>query len=153
GWPFFDERHRVLADKIESWCASNLPCAHDDVGTTCRDLVRKFGRDGWLNHTAPDPGAAAAPLDVRALCLIREALARHDALADFAFAMQGLGAGPISLFGNADQRQWLKRTRAGEAIAAFALSEQKSGSDVASIATKAVRDGDSYVLDGEKTWI
>jgi acyl-CoA dehydrogenase len=153
GWPFFDGRHRALADKIESWCASNLPCAHDDVDTACRDLVRKFGRDGWLNHTAPDPGAAAAPLDVRALCLIRETLARHDALADFAFAMQGLGAGPISLFGNADQRQWLKRTRAGEAIAAFALSEQKSGSDVANIATKAMRDGDNYVLDGEKTWI
>ena len=112
GWPFFDERHRALAGKIESWCASNLPCAHDDVDATCRDLVRKFGRDGWLNHTAPDPKAAAAPLDVCALCLIRETLARHDALADFAFAMQGLGAGPISLFGNADQRQWLKRTRA-----------------------------------------
>jgi acyl-CoA dehydrogenase len=154
GWPFFDERHRALADKIEFWCASNLPCAHDDVDAACRDLVRKFGRDGWLNHTAPDPEAAASPpLDGRALCLIRETLARHDALADFAFAMQGLGAGPISLFGNADQRRWLKRTRAGEAIAAFALSEQKSGSDVASIVTKAVRDGDNYVLDGEKTWI
>ena len=153
GWPFLDERHRALAEKIESWCACNLPCAHDDVDATCRDLVRKFGRDGWLNHTAPDPNAAAAPLDVRALCLIRETLARHDALADFAFAMQGLGAGPISLFGNADQRQWLKRTRAGEAIAAFALSEHKSGSDVASIVTKAMRDGDNYVLDGEKTWI
>jgi len=153
GWPFFGERHRALAGKIESWCASNLPCAHDDVDATCRDLVRKFGRDGWLNHTAPDPKAAAAPLDVCALCLIRETLARHDALADFAFAMQGLGAGPISLFGNADQRQWLKRTRAGEAIAAFALSEHKSGSDVASIVTKAMRDGDNYVLDGEKTWI
>jgi acyl-CoA dehydrogenase len=153
GWPFFDERHRALAEKIECWCACNLPCAHGDVDATCRDLVRKFGRDGWLNHTAPDPNAAAAPLDVRALCLIRETLARHDALADFAFAMQGLGAGPISLFGNADQRQWLKRTRAGEAIAAFALSEHKSGSDVASIVTKAMRDGDNYVLDGEKTWI
>src|SRR6185312_3449592 len=87
------------------------------------------------------------------LCLIRETLARHDGLADFAFAMQGLGAGAISLFGNAQQRQWLTRTRTGEAIAAFALSEAKSGSDVANIAMTAVRDGDDYILDGEKTWI
>jgi acyl-CoA dehydrogenase len=151
-WPFFDERHRALAGKMESWCASNLPCAHDDLDAACRDLVRKFGRDGWLSHTAPDPDGST-PLDVRTLCLIREALARHDALADFAFAMQGLGAGPISLFGNTHQRQWLKRTRAGEAIAAFALTEQKSGSDVANIVTKATRTGENYVLDGEKTWI
>jgi acyl-CoA dehydrogenase len=151
-WPFFDERHRAVASKIESWCGSNLPCAHDDLDAACRDLVRKFGRDGWLNHTAPDPDGST-PLDVRTLCLIRETLARHDALADFAFAMQGLGAGPISLFGNADQRQRLKRTRAGEAIAAFALTEQKSGSDVANIVTKATRAGEIYVLDGEKTWI
>jgi acyl-CoA dehydrogenase len=151
-WPFFDERHRALAGKMESWCASNLPVAHDHLDAACRDLVRKFGRDGWLSHTAPDPGGSTS-LDVRTLCLIRETLARHDALADFAFAMQGLGAGPISLFGNADQRQWLKRTRAGEAIAAFALTEQKSGSDVANIVTKATRAGESYVVDGEKTWI
>lgn len=152
GWPFFEERHRALAAGIESWCASNLPSADADVEAACRDLVRRLGRDGWLKHTAPDP-ASAAPLDVRALCLIRETLARHDALADFAFAMQGLGAGPISLFGDADQRSWLARTRSGEAIAAFALTEQKSGSDVANIVTKASRDGNGYVLDGEKTWI
>jgi acyl-CoA dehydrogenase len=152
GWPFFEERHRVLAAGVESWCASNLLCADADVYAACRDLVRKLGRGGWLKHTAPDPDSAA-PLDVRALCLIRETLARHDALADFAFAMQGLGAGPISLFGNADQRPWLARTRSGEAIAAFALTEQKFGSDVANIVTKASRDGNGYVLDGEKTWI
>ena len=152
GWPFFEERHRALATGVESWCASNLPCADANVYTACRDLVRKLGRDGWLKHTAPDP-EFAAPLDVRALCLIRETLAGHDALADFAFAMQGLGAGPISLFGNAEQRRWLERTRSGEAIAAFALTEQKSGSDVANIVTKASRDGSGYVLDGEKTWI
>jgi acyl-CoA dehydrogenase len=152
GWPFFEQRHRALAAGIESWCASNLPCADADVYAACRDLVRKLGRDGWLKHTAPDPDSAAQ-LDVRALCLIRETLARHDGLADFAFAMQGLGAGPISLFGNADQRHWLARTRSGEAIAAFALTEQKSGSDVANIVTKASRDGNGYVLDGEKTWI
>jgi acyl-CoA dehydrogenase len=152
GWPFFEERHRALAAGIESWCASNLPYADANVEAACRDLVGKLGRDGWLKHTAPDPGAAA-PLDLRALCLIRETLARHDALADFAFAMQGLGAGPISLFGDADQRYWLARTRSGEAIAAFALTEHKSGSDVANIVTKASRDGNGYVLDGEKTWI
>jgi acyl-CoA dehydrogenase len=151
-WPFFEQRHRALAAGVESWCASNLPCADADVYAACRDLVRKLGRDGWLKHTAPDPDSAAL-LDVRALCLIRETLARHNALADFAFAMQGLGAGPISLFGNADQRRWLAHTRSGETIAAFALTEQKSGSDVANIVTKATRDDDGYVLNGEKTWI
>ena len=159
-WPFFDERHRALAAGIESWCATNLSSAHGggesgargELDAACRDLVRQLGSDGWLAHTAPDPGRTAT-LDVRTLCLIRETLARHDALADFAFAMQGLGAGPISLFGNAEQRHWLARTRKGEAIAAFALTEQQSGSDVGSIAMTARRDGNGYVLDGEKTWI
>jgi acyl-CoA dehydrogenase len=151
-WPFFDERHRALAAGIESWCAANLPVDQANLDAACRDLVRGLGRDGWLKHTAPDHDAAM-PLDVRTLCLVRETLARHDALADFAFAMQGLGAGPISLFGNADQRRWLARTRSGEAIAAFALTEQQSGSDVANIAMTARRDGNSYILDGEKTWI
>jgi acyl-CoA dehydrogenase len=152
GWPFFTDRHRTLAQAIERWSAANLPAAHGDVDATCRELVRKLGRDGFLAHTAPDPDAAA-PLDVRALCLIRETLARHDGLADFAFAMQGLGAGPVSLFGSTEQRHWLKRSRSGQAIAAFALTEEKSGSDVANIAMTARRDGDAYILDGEKTWI
>jgi len=151
-WPFFDERHSTIAAGIESWCAANLPADEADLDRACRDLVGRLGRDGWLKHTAPDH-EAAAPLDVRTLCLIRETLAWHDALADFAFAMQGLGAGPIGLFGNAEQRQWLARTRSGETIAAFALTEQQSGSDVANIATTARRDGNGYVLDGEKTWI
>jgi acyl-CoA dehydrogenase len=151
-WPFFSDRHRALADGIESWCATNLPVDHRDVAAACRELVQKLGAGGWLKHTAPDPDAPS-PLDVRSLCLVRETLARHDGLADFAFAMQGLGAGPISLFGNAAQRQWLERTRAGEAIAAFALTEQKSGSDVANIAMTAKRYGQGYILDGEKTWI
>ena len=151
-WPFFDERHRAIAKGIESWCAGNVPVDETDLDRACRELVQKLGRDGWLKHTAPDHDAAL-PLDVRTLCLIRETLARHDALADFAFAMQGLGAGPISLFGNAEQRQWLARTRGGAAIAAFALTERQSGSDVADIAMTARRDGNSYVLDGEKTWI
>jgi acyl-CoA dehydrogenase len=151
-WPFFEDRHRVLAQAIETWCASNLPVDHGDVDAATRGLVAKLGRDGWLMHTAPAPDAPG-PLDVRTLCLMRETLARHDGLADFAFAMQGLGAGAISLFGNATQRQWLKGTRTGAAIAAFALSEAKSGSDVAGIATTATRDGGDYVLNGEKTWI
>jgi acyl-CoA dehydrogenase len=151
-WPFFEDRHRVLAAAIDDWCRSHLPVDHRDVDAACRDLVAMLGRDGWLMHSAIDPAAPGA-LDVRALCLMRETLARHDGLADFAFAMQGLGAGPISLFGTPEQRQWLKRTRAGTAIAAFALSESKSGSDVASIDMTATRDGGDYVLDGEKTWI
>jgi acyl-CoA dehydrogenase len=151
-WPFFTDRHRALADGIERWCAANLPVDHGDVDAACRDLVARLGRDGWLMHTAPDP-QIPAPLDVRTLCLMRETLARHDGLADFAFAMQGLGAGPISLFGSDEQRAWVKRTRAGEAISAFALTEPKSGSDVANIAMTARLDGNHYVLDGEKTWI
>ena len=151
-WPFFTDRHRALADAIERWSAANLPVDHANVDAACRNLVARLGRDGWLAHTAPDPDAPS-PLDVRTLCLMRETLARHDGLADFAFAMQGLGAGPISLFGNAEQRAWLKRTRTGATIAAFALTEQKSGSDVANIAMTAQRDGNGYLIDGEKTWI
>jgi acyl-CoA dehydrogenase len=151
-WPFFTDRHREIAEAIDRWATKNLPADHGDVDAACRDLVARLGRDGWLNHTAPDP-AASTPLDVRTLCLIRETLARHDSLGDFAFAMQGLGTGPITLFGSAEQRRWLGRTRSGAAIAAFALTEQKSGSDVANIAMTAKRDGDTYILDGEKTWI
>jgi acyl-CoA dehydrogenase len=153
-WPFFEDRHRTLAEGIERWSAANLPVDHGDVDDACRELVAKLGRDGWLAHSAIDPAAPGA-LDVRTLCLIRETLARHDGLADFAFAMQGLGAGAISLFGTGEQRLWLKRTRAGKAIAAFALSEPKSGSDVANMDMTATRDGsrDRYVLNGEKTWI
>lgn len=151
-WPFFEARHRTLAEAIERWCTANLPVDHEDVDKACRGLVTKLGRAGFLAHTAIDP-ANPGKLDVRTLCLIRETLARHDGLADFAFAMQGLGAGAISYFGTAAQQQWLKRTRAGEAIAAFALSEPKSGSDVANMEMSAAREGDHYLLDGEKTWI
>ncbi len=151
-WPFFEDRHRALAEAIERWCGTNLPVGHADVDAACRELVQKLGRDGWLAHTAPDPDAPS-PLDVRTLCLMRETLARHDGLADFAFAMQGLGAGPISLFGDAAQRQWLRGTRSGETIAAFSLTEPHSGSDVANIELSARRFGNGYILDGEKTWI
>ncbi len=151
-WPFFEDRHREHAERLEAWCEKNLPVAHDDVDAACRDLVSRLGRDGWLKPSAIDP-SDPSPLDVRTLCLTRETLARHDGLADFAFAMQGLGTGAISLFGSPEQRQWLTRTRKGEAISAFALSEPRSGSDVANMDMKAVRDGDDYVLSGEKTWI
>lgn len=153
GWPFFDDSHRALAGEIDDWAAANLPVDHGDVDQACRDLVARLGRDGWLRHSATDPDANDDRLDVRTLCLIRETLARHDGLADFTFAMQGLGVGAITLFGSGEQRRWLTRTRNGEAIAAFALTEPKSGSDVANIETTATRDGGGFVLAGEKTWI
>jgi acyl-CoA dehydrogenase len=153
-WPFFEPRHRALAEKVDAWAAANLAAAdHDDVDVACRKLVALLGRDGWLQHTAPDD-TKAKKIDVRTLALVRETLARHSGLADFAFAMQGLGAGPISLFGSDAQRKaWLPKTRAGKAIAAFALTEAASGSDVANIATGAKRDGNGFVIDGEKSWI
>jgi acyl-CoA dehydrogenase len=152
-WPFFEERHRALARELDSWAASKLGSIdHRDVDAACRTLVGNLGDGGWLKLTAPGDGNEQ--LDVRSLALARETFARHDGLADFAFAMQGLGAGPISLFGSAAQRAaWLPRMRAGRAIAAFALTEAASGSDVANIATTAGRDGAHYVIDGEKCWI
>jgi acyl-CoA dehydrogenase len=153
-WPFFEPRHRALAERLDAWAAANLPVDHTDTDSACRALVALLGHDGWLTHAAVDPEDPDGRLDVRSLCLIRETLARHDGLADFAFAMQGLGTGAISLFGtNAQRHEWLPRTRAGRAIPAFALSEPRSGSDVASMDTAATRDGESYALDGEKTWI
>ncbi len=152
GWPFFEDRHRDHAVRLEQWCAQNLPAAHDDVEAACRGLVKKLGADGWLLPTAVDR-ADRRPLDLRKLCLTREILARHDGLADFSFAMQGLGTGAISLFGSGEQRQWLEQTRRGDAISAFALTEPRSGSDVANMDMTAAREGDDYVLSGEKTWI
>lgn len=152
-WPFFDDRHRDMADRLDGWARQSLhDVDHGDVDAACRDLVRRLGHDGLLNAcVAPTP---ADRLDVRTLCLTRETLARYDGLADFAFAMQGLGAGPISLFGSAEQREtWLPKVAAGQAIAAFALSEPEAGSDVAALATTARRDGNHFVLNGTKTWI
>ena len=153
-WPFFEPRHRELADRLETWAAQNLShIDHDDTDRACRSLVAALGREGWLKFTAPGEGDVEK-IDVRTLALIRETLARHSGLADFAFAMQGLGAGPISFFGDDEQRKtWLPKTRSGKAIAAFSLSEPASGSDVANIATTARRDGNGFVIDGEKTWI
>ena len=149
-WPFFDDHHRELAAALETWCAGHLPVDHADVDAACVSLVRMLGKAGWLRHTGAGEGEK---LDVRTLCLIRETLARHDGLADFAFAMQGLGMGAVSLFGTPDQRAWLEKTRAGATIAAFALTEPGSGSDVAATATTANRVPGGYVLNGEKTYI
>ena len=152
-WPFFEPRHRDLAAALEDWCGSELAeVDHGDTDAACRSLVARLGQGGWLAHSGIDPDDPGT-LDVRSLCLIRETLARHDGLADFAFAMQGLGMGAVSLFGSERQRDWLRRTRAGEAISAFALSEPRSGSDVAAMDMGARRDGNGWVLEGEKTWI
>ena len=155
-WPFFDNSHRELAAKLESWCESNLTSPHgEDVDAECRALVRKLGNGGWLRYCVPAPyGGVHEALDVRSLALVRETLARHSGLADFAFAMQGLGSGAISLFGSeAQKRSYLPAVAAGEKIAAFALTEPTSGSDVASMETSAAADSDGYVVTGAKTYI
>ncbi len=149
-WPFFEARHRELSAALEEWAASHLPVDHGDVDAACKGLVRDLGAAGFLRHSGADAGEV---LDVRSLCLIRETLARHDALADFAFAMQGLGMGAVSLFGTPSQREWLVKTRAGEAISAFALTEPGAGSDVANTATLAERVPGGWRLTGEKTYI
>jgi acyl-CoA dehydrogenase len=154
-WPFLEPRHKTLAAELEAWAASALAeIDHADTDAACRALVRSLGEAGWLRYASIDPADASGRLDVRALCIIRETLARHDGLADFAFAMQGLGTGAISLFGTDVQRKhWLPPTRAGQLISAFALTEPQSGSDVAQLSMSARLEGDDYILDGEKTWI
>jgi alkylation response protein AidB-like acyl-CoA dehydrogenase len=155
-WPFFEERHRVLARQLEDWAAVHVPHAHGaDVDTECRSLVRTLGEGGWLKHAVGGkPHGASDAIDTRAICLVRETLARHSGLADFAFAMQGLGSGAISLQGTPVQREkYLARVSRGEAIAAFALSEPQAGSDVAAMQCNAHIEGDHAVLNGEKTWI
>jgi acyl-CoA dehydrogenase len=156
-WPFFDARHAELARELDAWATQHVPHDHGpDVDAECVSLVRALGAAGWLRHAVAgrDVGGAGDAIDTRAICLIRETLARHSGLADFAFAMQGLGSGAISLHGTPQQRQkYLTRVAQGQAIAAFALSEPQAGSDVAAMACAAKADGDHYVLDGEKTWI
>ena len=148
-WPFFEARHRTLARHLEAWASRHVPQEHAaDVDAACRALVKSLGAGGWLAHAVGDA------IDTRAICLIRETLARHSGLADFAFAMQGLGSGAISLAGSdAQKARLLPRVARGEAIAAFALSEPDAGSDVAALACEARAEGDAYLLNGEKTWI
>jgi acyl-CoA dehydrogenase len=157
-WPFFDDAHRAFARDLDLWAAREVqPTAAEehDVDAGCRKIVRELGAAGWLRHTVPATfGGASERLDVRTLCLAREILSRHNPLADFAFAMQGLGSGPISLFGSdALKQRYLPPVAAGESIAAFALSEREAGSDVTAMRTSARRDGTGWVIDGEKTWI
>ena len=158
-WPFFATEHRELAKGLDAW-SSGIPGivgskAEHDVDGACRRLVQALGEGGWLRYCVPvDHGGALPALDSRALCVARETLAYHDGLADFAFAMQGLGSGAITLAGSPAQRtRWLPAVARGEAIAAFALSEPDAGSDVAAMGMRARRVGDTWVLDGSKTWI
>lgn len=166
-WPFFDPRHRDLAQRLDEWASQRIAQASpgeraDDAAETrasvdkrCRAWVRELGRAGWCHYCVPSAGDTGVPrFDVRALALIRETLAWHDGLADFAFAMQGLGSGAIALAGSPELKQrYLPRVAAGESVAAFALSEPQAGSDVAALQCQAKREGDTYALNGEKTWI
>lgn len=155
-WPFLDDSHRQLAHELETWAAQNIshpqPTHADEQ---CKTLVQQLGQAGWLQYAVANP-ALPASIDTRAICIIREILARHNGLADFAFAMQGLGSGAISLQGSPEQKEkYLGKVAKGQAIAAFALSEPDAGSDVAAMACTATlsEDGNTYVLNGEKTWI
>jgi acyl-CoA dehydrogenase len=161
-WPFFEPQHRELAQRLAQWTAQQ-PAHEEHLGTDeqCRTWVRRLGQAGWLRHvvalgesdsTAGSP--AAARLDTRTICLLRETLAQHDGLADFALAMQGLGSGAISLYGTPDQRQhWLTDVALGRCITAYALSEPQAGSDVAAMECRAEETATEVVLNGQKTWI
>ena len=157
-WPFFEARHRALAEQLDEFARTRLAelvhGASDDAALdrACREIVHRLGAEGFLNQCCiAEPGGK---FDVRSLALSRETLARHGGLADFCFAMQGLGTGPISLFGTeAQKRKYLPPVMRGKSIAAFALSEPQAGSDVSAIATEATRAGNEYVLSGTKTWI
>ena len=156
-WPFFDAQHHDFVAAIDTWAQANVRDVHGhDVDAQCRQLVQQLGGAGWLRHAVAGTayGGAAETIDTRMLCLARETLARHNGLADFAFAMQGLGSGAISLAGTAAQKaRWLTRVARGDAICAFALSEPDAGSDVAALQCAARVEGEHAVIDGEKTWI
>lgn len=156
-WPFFNDGHRDFAARLNRWAADNLhKLPHDDVDEACRARVKALGEAGFLTPTVPmEYGGAFPNFDVRTLCLAREILGYYDGLADFAFAMQGLGTGSITLFGSPELKQrYLPNVGRGKAIAAFALSEPEAGSDVAAMAMTAKPDGNTHVrLDGRKTWI
>jgi acyl-CoA dehydrogenase len=154
--PFFDDDHRRFAEALGRWADAMLPSLpHDDVEDACRARVTALGEAGLLRAVVPlSHGGLHPVLDVRTLCLAREILAFRDSLADFSFAMQGLGTASISLFGSEElKRKYLPPVRDGKAIAAFALSEPEAGSDVSALAMTAKPDGAYMRLDGEKTWI
>jgi acyl-CoA dehydrogenase len=156
-WPFFADEHREFAARLDAWIAEGGlgPIDHADADGACRALVRRLGEGGFLDVCVPEAFGGASPaIDSRLLCLARERLAYADGLADFAFALQGLGSGAISLAGSPElQKRILPAVAEGTLIPAFALSEPDAGSDVAALACTARAEGDSYVLDGEKTWI
>ena len=155
-WPFLDDAHRALAGAIAAWRDKTLSDEHgSDPGKACREYVTTLGAAGWLKYTVPGAyGGALDTIDVRSICLIRETLGYVSGLAEFAFAMQGLGSGPISFFGSdALKKKYLPDVAAGKSIAAFAISEDGAGSDLSAMTTTARRDGDAIVIDGEKTWI
>lgn len=159
-WPFFEDRHRAMAAELEAWCIDALAdIDHHDTDEACRRLVAALGEAGWLRYCVPAGpdntwGGALPQVDSRMVCILRETLARHEGLADFAAAMQGLGSGAIALMGSDALRQrYLPKVASGQAIAAFALSEADAGSDVAAMSCEARLDGDHYVLNGGKTWI
>ncbi|MBL8443465.1 MAG: acyl-CoA dehydrogenase family protein [Zoogloeaceae bacterium] len=154
--PFYGPEHRQLADAIGAWAGDVMPVVdHHDTDAACRQLVTALGKAGFLRYCVPaEFGGALAELDSRSLCIARETLAYHDGLADFAFAMQGLGTGAITLSGSPElKREVLPRVASGEWISAFALTEPLAGSDVGAMACEARLEGDHYVLNGEKTWI
>jgi acyl-CoA dehydrogenase len=156
-WPFFEEHHRGFASELARWADATLPgLPHDNVDAACRARVAALGKAGFLKAVVPAAyGGLFASFDVRTLCIAREVLGFRDGLADFAFAMQGLGTGSISLYGSAELKErYLPSVRDGKAIAAFALSEPEAGSDVAAMETTATPDGNAHVrIDGAKTWI
>ena len=155
-WPFFEDRHRKLEAELDEWARNNITADHGELDSACRELVAKLGAAGWLRYSVGGTayGGAHETIDTRSICLLRETLARHSSLADFAFAMQGLGSGAVTLYGNDEQkRRYLTRVARGETLPAFALSEPGSGSDVAAMACSARLDGEHYVLEGEKSWI
>ena len=156
-WPFFATQHGELARALDAWVSENISQVHGhDVDAECKALVAQLGAAGWLKYAVGGTayGGATDAIDTRSICLIRETLARHSGLADFAFAMQGLGSGAISLAGTEDQKQrYLTKVARGQAIAAFALSEPDAGSDVAAMQCSARIEGDHAVLNGSKTWI
>lgn len=155
-WPFLDEPHRRLAREIWNWCERELPKpVETNVADQCKALVNLLGRAGWLQHVVPSQyGGIHRTPDVRSLCLIREALAYHSGLAEFAFAMQGLASAPIMLAASEELKQkYLPKISRGELIGAFAISEPDAGSDVRNIRTKATLEGDSYEIVGTKSWI
>jgi alkylation response protein AidB-like acyl-CoA dehydrogenase len=154
--PFFTDEHHAFAEILRSWAGDRKWDGEDeDVDRVCRRYVREFGEAGWLGYSVPAAhGGIHEHLDVRSICIARETLGYFSGLADFSFAMQGLGAGPISLFGSLELRErYLPQVARGEAIAAFAISEAEAGSDIASMKTVARLENDAWVIEGGKTWI